>query len=226
METARKPGAKWSAAVVGACFAVTLGFGTVHAASVIPGNNPQGDQNVLLTNGAVGNPIVGDLPGNPQSINISGNVQLSTSASGQAFIEGGAGFTQFTVSPVSPDTSFQDVIVNINVPNAPGGPNAPARELEVTVDLVSGPPQSFPGFDLGNGQNFFTVVAGPGEQIREVTFETSGTDITDVRQVRISGFQACPTCPPARVPEPGTLAVLGGSLLGFVGLAARRLNRR
>jgi PEP-CTERM motif len=227
MEKVRKPGAKWSAVVVAACFVAMLGIGTAQAASVIPGNNPEpNEQNVLLNTGATGTTIAGTLNQTGQQINFTGNVQLTAPSNGQARVEGGAGFTTVTIAPDSADATFQDLIANLNVPNAPGGPNGSTRTVDVTVNLLGGGTQAFDDLPLGNGENFFTVVAGPGEQLTSVEFQTSGTDITDVRQVRVSGFQDCPTCPPARVPEPGTLAVLGGSLLGFVGLVTRRLNRR
>jgi len=232
MERVRKPGAKWSAALVAACFAAACGIGTAQAAFVIGGNNPQTEeQNVLLNTGATGLTIVGTLNQTGDPINFTGNVELTAPANGQARIEGAPGFTSITVAPQSATATFQDVIANIIL----SGTGQRSADIEVNVNLLGGGTQTFTTAgglpSLGTGQNFFTVVAGPGEQITSVQFEITnpdpaGIDIDNVQQIRVSGFQDCPTCPPARVPEPGTLAVLGGSLLGFVGLAARRQNRR
>jgi hypothetical protein len=226
-----KPGAKWKAAILAGCFAGLLGTGSAQAFIVSPGNNPQAnEQNILLTGGSSGTTVTGETNQTHDLINFFGSESLTVPSNGQARIVStdGNGFQAVTVEPVSATATFQDLIANITLT----GTGQRSADLEVTVTFADSTTDSItiPGA-IDQGGNFFTIVAGPGEQFRNVTLEVNngdpeGTVIDTLAQIRISGVAACPTCPPARVPEPGTLAVLGGSLLGFVGFTARRLRRR
>ena len=72
-------------------------------------------------------------------------------------------------------------------------------------------------FALGNGQNFFGISATGGDVITSIAFDTNGTGVTDLRQLRIGGVAAA-------VPEPATWALM---LFGFgaVGVSMRRRRR-
>ena len=228
MATFMKTGAKWKVAIVAGCFAGVFGVTSAQAVILIQGNNPQpNEQNVILGGDETGNPVFGNLNQTGQTFRFGSNENLIEPSAGQARIAAVDGsFNVLTIAPDAAGANFQDAIFNIQLTG-----NGPREAFaEITVDVLNGAPTSFTNVPLGQGQNFLTIVAGPGERLTgvqiEVSSEEEGVAIQDVRQIRISGVADCPTCPPARVPEPGTLALLGGSLLGFVGFTARRLRRR
>ena len=71
-------------------------------------------------------------------------------------------------------------------------------------------------YTLSNGQNFLTIVADPGTRLASVMVSAPG-GFPDLRQPRISGAEA-------NVPEPASLLLLGGGLLGLAGVG-RKLRR-
>ncbi|NTZ42684.1 PEP-CTERM sorting domain-containing protein, partial [Altererythrobacter sp. SALINAS58] len=76
----------------------------------------------------------------------------------------------------------------------------------VTITLSSGLTQTF---DLApNGQNFFGVRATDGDTLTSVNFNTNGSGVSDLRQVRIGGISS----QIGAVPEPTTWAMM---LFGF-----------
>jgi len=93
-----------------------------------------------------------------------------------------------------------------------GGTVGSPGDATITVvgkDAMANPETFTETFSLGNGQNFFTVVASNGEIIDSISLSSiSGFGFTDLRQVRISGA----TVP--SVPDTGTtLCLLGASVL-------------
>ena len=226
METVTRPGAKWKAAILAGCFAVVFASASAYADVVLlDGNNPQpNEQNVLLNTGATGALVQGTLNQSGDLINFTSNKDLTAPSNGQARVEAASGtLNVLTITPNTVGANFQDLIMN---PVLSGNGQVSAT-AEITVELINEPSVTFSPVALGNGNNFLTLLASNDERISAVTIEiTDGNEIQDVRQIRISGFAECPDCPIGRVPEPGTLAFLGGSLLGFAGLAARRLRRR
>ena len=67
----------------------------------------------------------------------------------------------------------------------------------------------------GNGSNFFTIT---GDDFGWLAFNTTGTDVSDVKQVRLVAGVVGPL---ARVPEPSTLALFGVGLV-ILAFGARR----
>ncbi|MBI1915358.1 MAG: PEP-CTERM sorting domain-containing protein, partial [Planctomycetes bacterium] len=104
-----------------------------------------------------------------------------------------------------PGGSFKDFILN---------PEDGSGSAHVTV-VLNDATATF-DYDLGNGNNFLTIVASNGEYILSVTVDAAG-GFKDLKQPRISG---------AAAPEPSTiaLALVGVAGLGLGGL--RRLRRR
>lgn len=57
-------------------------------------------------------------------------------------------------------------------------------------------------FDLGNGNNWFAARTDGGDLITAVAFDTSGSGVDDIRQVRLGAIEAA--APPPAVPEPAS----------------------
>jgi hypothetical protein len=186
------------------------------------GNNPQpGEENVLLNTGATGNTIFGLTNQTSVPVQFTSLETLAAPSNGQARVEGVDGVVgpeALTISLTSGNT-FGDIIFNPFI----GGANAPGdNDLTVTANTTAGA-AAFT-YTLGNGSNFLTIVADAGVRITSVVLDPV-VGFTDLRQIRISDVQGPNGGPPeGQVPEPGTLAMLGG-LVCTVGLLFRRARR-
>jgi hypothetical protein len=175
------------------------------------GNNPQpGEENILLSSGAIGSTVSGTTNQSGVTINFTSATQiLSEPSSGQARIEATSGGSQVALTDISSITSatglFGDLIFNMFIGGTIGTSGGVAT-ISVLDNL--GFTSTF-SETLGNGQNFVTVVASAGESIDSVGISYP-VGFTDLRQVRISGVTA-PT-----VPDSGaTLSLLGASMIGL-----------
>ena len=170
------------------------------------GNNPQQDEeNILLNNGATGTTVFGLTNQTQLQVAFSSTTDiLIEPSSGQARVEAqDALLNNITISV--PNGTFHDLILN---PFFGSG--------TATVSVLTANNQTFTfSYSLSNGQNFLTIVAGPGTLITSVTVNAPG-GFTDLRQPRISG---------ASVPEPATLLLFGFGLLGTAGVLRRKRHR-
>jgi hypothetical protein len=171
------------------------------------GNNPQqNEENILLNSGAQGTTVFGLTNQTNLQVRFDSSTDtLVEPSSGQARVEALDGLLNNITLSV-PNGTFTDVILN---PFFGSG--------TANVSVLTSNNQTFTfSYTLGNGQNFLTILADPGTLITSVTITATG-GFTDLRQPRISGAQA-------NVPEPATLLLLGGGLLGLAG-AGRKLRR-
>jgi PEP-CTERM motif len=167
------------------------------------GNNPQQDEeNILLNNGTTGTTVFGLTNQTQLPVAFSSTTDILVEpASGQARVEAqDALLNNITISV--PNGTFHDIILN---PFFGSG--------TATVSVLTANNQTFTfSYTLTNGNNFLTIVAGPGTLITSVTVNAPG-GFTDLRQPRISG---------ASVPEPTTLLLFGFGLLGTAGVLRRK----
>ena len=174
----------------------------------------QPDENVLLPTGQTGLVVFGSTNQTDTSVtfqSLNGDI-LTTPANGQAriettedpssldtmmfFLTNGETFTEFEFNLFSSLDTLQSITLMTNLGN-------------IVFDLD------------GNGQNYFAGVASDGQVFTGISFDASGSGVTDIRQIRIGGIGS-PTTP---VPEPATWAMM---LIGFgaAGTAMRRSRRR
>jgi hypothetical protein len=211
------------------------------------GNNPgPNEENILFGSSQSGSLITGQT--NQSGINVNfftlpgGETSLSTQGIGQADIfcaagcnpygQGGANGAQLTALGISVQSGWgaKDFIGNLNFGEG-------IADIRVTDELGA-----IFDFQLGNGQNFFTLDAINNQVITQIliTSAVAGQNFgfNDFKQPRISGLcqigvdagcgngtpnQQCanPPCP-VDVPEPATLPVFGFGLLAAGWYATRR----
>lgn len=161
-------------------------------------------ENVLADTSQSGNTVIGTTNQTNTAVSVQSNeVITTTSSNGQSrFVAAdGSALDQATIFLTGGGT-FTSAEFNLF--------NAASDTSSVTI-FVNGIAQTF---NIANGQNFFGFTATGGDVIRSIAFDTNGSGVADLRQVRIGGVAAA-------VPEPGTWALM---LLGFgaVGVSMRR----
>jgi hypothetical protein len=182
---------------------------SVHAGITLTiGNSPQpDDENVQFTSGASGTTILGQT--NQSGITVQFSTATGTLVASTNSIAAGSGsLTNVTVSV--PNGNFQDLIVN------PSNGSGTATITVLANEPGGGTQTNTFTMPLGNGQNFFTVVATGGESIASVTIDAPG-GFSTLSQPRISG---------AVVPEPGSLTIFVGLGMAVVGAYYRRRGTR
>src|SRR5205085_2466128 len=119
--------------------------------------------------------------------------------------------------------TYQQLIFNAHIGGQVGA-SGPGTITVVSAEPGGAANQTFsftvPSGGFGNGENFFTVAASGGESIISTAFSATNT-VTDIRQVRLSGFTAPTQQEAPGVPEPTTIVLLSSALVG-IGLIRKR----
>jgi hypothetical protein len=220
-----RPFSKTTALAAGFTAAVLITAASAQATvSFTLGNNPQqpGEENILFGSSQTGTTIIRTTNQSNTYVQFTNFGQtVMTGGIGQAFIQpesGTALLTSFTFSV--PGHAFTDFIFNPQIGGQPQGGGGTALVTAVAND------GDFDfSYDLGNGNNFLTIVATDNETLSSVSLSVTGAGFNQLQQPRVSGIcvpgeLGC-GLPPIQAPEPASLALLGGALLGF-GVLRRR----
>jgi PEP-CTERM motif len=167
------------------------------------GNHPQGDeQNVLFTADQSGAFITGVTNNTGTIVDFWSTTDvLIATAKGQANVTAEDGLLNDISIGLAGGVGVLDLILD---PSA--ATQTSSGKTTVTAHMNDGSTNTFTyAGDLGNGQNYLTVTTSGGELITSVTID-SDLGFDTLRQVRISGINGS-------VPEPGSMALIGGGLL-------------
>jgi hypothetical protein len=168
-------------------------------------------ENVLTNTSMTALTVMGNTNQTNTSVSVqstNGETLTTTASNGQARFEATDGSLDMARIFLTGGGTFTSAEFNLF--------NALGSTSSVSI-IVNGVAQSFA---LGNGQNFFGIQATGADRISTIAFDTNGTGVADLRQLRVGGVSTI-----AAVPEPGTWAMM---LLGFggIGVAMRRSRRR
>jgi hypothetical protein len=198
-------------AVAGAAAIALSSPATAQTVQASPGF-VQPDENVLTSTSQTGlQTVIGFTNQTNTSVSVRSDTEdmLSTMASnGQARFEATDGSLDAATIFLTGGGTFAEAEFNL----------FNALEGTTLVDiLING--SVFGQYSVANGENFFGFLAAPGTGFTSIGFDTNGTGVVDLRQVRIGLANSVPA-----IPEPGTWAMM---LLGFGGIGfAMRRNRR
>jgi hypothetical protein len=183
------------------------------------GNSPLDDgDNVLFTDNNLshsGNLIQGNFNGPGSGFildftSASGNGSLQAPSGGQARVEGAIGNTPLAnITFGLEGATFTGVVLNPF--SGSGAAILIVRDLNGVTSLFS--------YIMGNGENFVTINANNGQQIDTVTLIAPGGGFTDLRQVRMAGFESINS-----VPDGGATVMLLGAALSGIGFMRRRVE--
>ena len=197
------------------------GSASTASASILFGVGPafvQPSENLQFNDGLFAGPgltVQGATNQTGTVFNLTGIENLMTPSNGQARVEDElqTGFTSLYIDALDPDVFYQEFEANLN---ALGNGVAHIRVVD-----NAGTAFDF-SFDVdGNGQNFFGLRAIDEQLIDSVLITTMGTELADVRQIRLGGVTEGDGTPDT-VPEPSALILFGVSLAAAGRLARRR----
>lgn len=143
---------------------------------------------------------------------LEGHEELVTPAQGQARVDGVADseLDFLLVDALRAMVFFTEFEANLHVSGRISG-TFTVTACDQLGDCAS------ETFDLGSGENYFSVIAVQGQLIDTVQIQSTA-EVDDVRQIRIGGVQELPQ----QVTEPSSLALM---VLGLLALGMARRKR-
>ena len=191
---------------IGIALATLVLMASAYADAVFTlGNNPQpNEENVLFNSPMTGTTIKGLTNRSDTPIQFSSTTDTLRASGGQSDIDAMDGLIN-NITITVPGHTFLDFILN---PFKVGATNG----LVVSVKLSDGKTDSFT-YGNTHGNNFLTVTTSGGELIDSITINsTSGFQA--LSHPRVSGVTV--------IPEPSSLLLLGGGLIGLAGIVGRK----
>jgi hypothetical protein len=210
--------------------------------TLTPGNNPQPNEaNVLFNHGDTSSPApLGTVSPPPMGVvgttNTAPPVSVTLSSTQNLYVQGGGqgliiatatlgdpatqvGFTNFALG-LPTGRAAQDVIFDAHLTQGQGQPGT-GGTATITVFESNGTSTTFTNRPIGNGENFYTLVASGGEDIQRVTFAmASGQSFTQLQQIRVSGIAGVTV-----IPEPSTMVMAGTGLVSWAGYRVRKRRK-
>jgi hypothetical protein len=188
--------------ILGTVLAALILAASAYADAIFtPGNHPQPDEENIHFTHQTGPAVFG-------TTDVSGTMvdYLATTNLNAHGVNIDGPIVNITIKV--PGHDFEDYIVNAFNGGVP-------PDVVITTFMNDGKSFSSPMFG-GHGNNFMTVTAGAGEDIVSITI-TSPKGFASLDQNRISGISV--------IPEPSSMLLLGGGLLGVAGVLRRKLRQ-
>jgi hypothetical protein len=201
-----------------AATAVVFAFGVPAHAGITIFNSPgsvQPAENVLVDGGATAQTVFGHTNTSSTVVTfetLNSGANLQTFANGQARIGAVGGALDGLRFSLSNGEGFSEVEFALHKPTS--------STETVNVTFLGSFGSEVRTFKLDNGNSWFSARTDNGDLITSVVFDTNGSGVGDIRQVRVGGFAGSA---PA-VPEPATWAMMLGGF-GLLGAAMRRKSR-
>jgi hypothetical protein len=195
-------------AVGGIFLAVMLASPARADITVTLGNIPQpGEVNLVFVDQGPSTTLLGSIsPG-------TSNLALTGTALGGSMLTSSSGTVTGSGSNITSLTFTPDGLINLLIFDALNGSGS------LTFSVLEGDDQvtTVSNIFIGNGSNFYTIVASNGQTIQNVTVTDVGGSFASASQFHSSAIL------PSGVPEPGTWAMM---LLGFSGIGLQLHSRR
>lgn len=204
----------------GAVTALAIALAGPAGAAITIYNAPgavQPGENVILDGGTMGPTVFGQTNQTHTSVSfgsLTNGVDLAAVSNGQARVEAVGAPLDALRFFLTNGGGFSQVEFDLH--------KAASNTDTVSVTFFGSFGTATRTFDLGNGNNWFSAETTGGDLITSVTFDTSGSGVDDIRQVRLGPVST--VVPPLAVPEPATWAMLVGGF-GILGAASRRKGR-
>jgi hypothetical protein len=193
---------------------------TAHADLIIElgPSNLQPAENLLFNEEgliAEGTTVQGRTNNTSEIFDLTGHEELVTPAAGQARVDATADseLDYLLIDALREIVYFTEFEANLHVSGQISG------TFTVTACNQFGVCESST-FDLGSGENFFSVASVDGQLIDTVQIQSTA-EVDDIRQIRLGGVQEA-AANPTQVPEPGTMGLLTTGLIALAAFSRRR----